>query len=93
MTLFGIIRCILVGFGVLVVMQGLFAVPYALGQGEWLEAFMELISGIIGVWLVRVGLNGTFSGEPEELPVAELRKVSRLAAASAPASGFRRRTP
>ena len=83
MSLFGIVRCIFAVLGVLLVLQGLFGVPFSLGQGEWALAFLDLIAGIIGVWLARVGLNGTSSGEPEELPVAELRRVSRLARVSA----------
>ena len=83
MSLFGVVRCILAMVGVLAVLQAVYAVPYTIGAGEWLQVFLEVISAILGVWLVRVGLNGTFSGEPEELPVAELRRVSRLARASA----------
>jgi len=66
MTLFGIIRVLLGGFGALLVIQALFGVPYALSDGAWGPAVAALVGGIFGLWLFRVGLNGTFSGQPPE---------------------------
>ncbi len=66
MTVFGIVRFLLGAFGALLVLQALFGVPYALSDGAWGPAMTALVGAVFGVWLVRVALNGTFSGEPPD---------------------------
>ena len=59
---FLIVRVVLGLFGALLVLQALYGVPYAASDRAWGPAFVALLGGILGVWLVRVGINGTFSG-------------------------------
>jgi hypothetical protein len=60
--IFKIIRVLLGLFGYLLVLQALYGVPYAASDHAWGPAFEILLGGLFGVWLVRVGINGTFSG-------------------------------
>jgi hypothetical protein len=71
MTVFGIIRVLLGGVGALLVIQAVYGVPYALSDGAWGPAISALVGGIFGVWLFRVGLNGTFSGQPSNPRAAD----------------------
>ncbi|MDQ3995511.1 MAG: hypothetical protein M3303_00670 [Gemmatimonadota bacterium] len=66
MTVFGIVRVLLGGLGALLAFQAIYAVPATLYDGAWGPAISALVGGIFGVWLFRVGLNGTFSGQPRE---------------------------
>jgi len=59
---FKIIRVLLMLFGGLLVLQAVYGVPYAASDHAWGPAFTVLIGGVFGVWLFRVGMNGTFSG-------------------------------
>jgi hypothetical protein len=59
---FRIVRLLLGLFGALLVLQALYGVPYAASDRAWGPAFIALVGGVFGVWLVRVGINGTFSG-------------------------------
>jgi hypothetical protein len=61
---FMIIRVLLGLFGGLLVAQALYGVPYAASDHAWGPAFGALVGGLFGIWLVRVGINGTFSGNP-----------------------------
>ena len=60
-------------FTIVRVMLGLLGAWMALGfvaavilavDGEWGLALSTTLTAIIGIWLVRVGINGTFSGNP-----------------------------
>ena len=60
-------------FTIVRVMLGLLGAWMALGfvaavilavDGEWRLALSATLTAIIGIWLVRVGINGTFSGNP-----------------------------
>ena len=61
---FRIVRVVLGLVGAVLVMEALYGVPYAASDRAWGPAFAALLGGIFGVWLVRVGINGTFSGNP-----------------------------
>ena len=61
---FRIVRVVLGLVGAVLVMEALYGVPYAASDRAWGPAFLMLLGGIFGVWLVRVGINGTFSGNP-----------------------------
>lgn len=61
---FRIVRFLLGLFGAVLVLEALYGVPYAASDHAWGPALTVLIGGIFGVWLVRVGINGTFSGNP-----------------------------
>ena len=61
---FRIVRVVLGLVGAVLVVEALYGVPYAASDRAWGPAFAALIGGIFGVWLVRVGINGTFSGNP-----------------------------
>jgi hypothetical protein len=59
---FKIIRVVLGLIGGVLVLQALYGVPYAASDRAWIPAFEILLGGVFGVWLFRVGINGTFSG-------------------------------
>jgi hypothetical protein len=59
---FIIVRILFGLFGAVLVVEALWGVPYAASDHAWGPAFAALIAGIFGVWLVRVAINGTFSG-------------------------------
>jgi hypothetical protein len=59
---FKIIRVVLGLFGGLLVYQAVGGVIYAASDHAWAPAVKILLGGLFGVWLVRVGINGTFSG-------------------------------
>jgi hypothetical protein len=59
---FGIVRVLLAVMGAALVLQALYGVPIAASDHAWGPAFGALLGGVFGVWLVRVGINGTFSG-------------------------------
>jgi hypothetical protein len=59
---FRIVRVVLGLIGAVLVLQALYGVPYAASDRAWGPAFGALLGGVFGVWLVRVGINGTFSG-------------------------------
>lgn len=61
---FRIIRILFVLFGGLLVLQAVYGVVYAASDHAWGPALTALVGGLFGVWLFRVGLNGTFSGNP-----------------------------
>jgi hypothetical protein len=56
------IRVLLGLFGYLLVLQAIGGFLYAALDHAWGPAFEVLLGGVFGVWLVRVGINGTFSG-------------------------------
>ena len=60
--LFAIIRLIIGCFGALLVVGALLGVPYAASDHAWGPAIQIAISGLFGVWFIRIGANGTFSG-------------------------------
>ena len=68
--IFLIVRIVLGLFGYLLFMQALIGVPYAASGGAWGPAFKMLLVGIVAVWLVRVAINGTFSGNAVRQPVS-----------------------
>ena len=57
-----IIRVLFGLFGGLLVLEAVYGVPYAASDHAWGPAFGALIAGVFGVWLFRVAVNGTFSG-------------------------------
>jgi hypothetical protein len=61
---FRIVRLVLGLFGALLVLEAAYGVPYAASDRAWGPAFTALLGGLFGIWLVRVGINGTFSGNP-----------------------------
>ena len=61
---FRIIRTLLALFGGLLVLQAVVGVPYAASDRAWGPALGALVGGLFGVWLFRIGINGTFSGNP-----------------------------
>ena len=69
MTLFGVVRVILGIIGALMCL-GFIGFLRPLLDGEWAVALMILLNAVIGLWLVRVAINGTFSGEPRRTLVA-----------------------
>ena len=71
MTVFGIIRVLLCGCGALLAFQAVYAVPATLYDRAWGPAISAVVGGIFGVWLFRVGLNGTFSGQPSNPRAAD----------------------
>jgi hypothetical protein len=62
--IFRIVRILFALFGGLLVLQAVVGVPYAASDRAWGPALTALVGGIFGVWLFRVGINGTFSGNP-----------------------------
>jgi hypothetical protein len=46
----------------MMVAAALYGVPHAGLDHAWGPALSALVGGIFGVWLMRVGINGTFSG-------------------------------
>jgi hypothetical protein len=68
MTLFGVVRVILGTIGALMSL-GFIGFLRPLLDGAWSAALAILLNAVIGLWLVRVAINGTFSGEPRK-PVA-----------------------
>lgn len=65
---FLIIRVVLGLIGAVLVLEAVFGVPYAASDQAWGPAFEALLGGVFGVWLVRVGINGTFSGNAPAKP-------------------------
>jgi hypothetical protein len=59
---FRIVRVVLALFGAVLVLEAVYGVPYAASDRAWGPALAALLGGVFGVWLVRVGINGTFSG-------------------------------
>jgi hypothetical protein len=66
--IFRIVRLVFGLVGATLVLQALFGVPYAASDRAWGPAFLALLGGVFGVWLVRVGINGTFSGNAPHGP-------------------------
>jgi len=61
-VLIAVARVLLGLFGGLLVLEAIYGVPYAASDHAWGPAFGVLLGGIFGVWLFRIGINGTFSG-------------------------------
>jgi hypothetical protein len=59
---FRLVRVVLALIGAVLVLEAVFGVPIAASDRAWGPAFAVLLGGVFGVWLVRVGINGTFSG-------------------------------
>ena len=65
--IFGIIRVLLGLFGFLLILEAIYGVPYAASDHAWGPAFAALLAGLFGVWLARIAVNGTFSGNPPKV--------------------------
>jgi hypothetical protein len=72
--IFLIARIVLGLIGYLVFMEALVGVPYAASDGAWGPAMQMLLGGIFGVWLVRVGVHGTFSGNARRPPESRVAR-------------------